>query len=86
MEILHIPDSDDEEMKVDDYFDDSYILPEHKRELIKSIKQIYNNMYPWADDILMKCLIKHHYKETISKMDKEAYLSEIQSENIDDMI
>lgn len=86
MEILHIPDSDEEEVKLDDHVDDSYILPEHKRELIKSIKQIYNNNMPWADAILMKCMIKHHYKEVISKMDKEAYLSEIQSDNIEDYI
>lgn len=86
MEIINIPDSDEEEIKVEDYVDDSYILPEHKRELIKNIKQIYNNSMPWADETLMKCLVKHHYKECVSKMDKEAYLSEIQSDNIDDYI
>ena len=86
MEILHIPDSDEEEIKVEDHVDDSYILPEHKRSLIQNIKQIYKNMYPWADDVLFKCLVKHHYKECVSKMDKKAYLSEIQSENIEDYI
>jgi len=86
MEILHIPDSDEEEIKVDDYVDDTYILPEHKKALIDNIKKIYKNMHPWADDVLTKCMIKHHYKEVISKMDKEAYLSEIQSDNIEDYI
>jgi len=43
MEIINIPDSDEEEIKVEDHFDDSYILPIHKAELIKTIKQIYKN-------------------------------------------
>lgn len=86
MEIINIPDSDEEEIKVEDHVDDSYILPIHKRELIKSIKEIYNNMYPWADDVLHKCLVKHHYKECISKMDKEQYLKEINSDNIEDYL
>ena len=40
MEILHIPDSDEEEIKVDDYVDDSYILPEHKKALIEKFIRI----------------------------------------------
>ena len=86
MEILHIPDSDEEQIKVEEYCDDSYILPEHKRALIDKIKEIYKNMYPWADDVLFKCLVRHHYKECVSKMNKEEYLKEIQSDNIDDYI
>lgn len=86
MEIVNIPDSDEEETKVENHVDDSYILPIHKAELIKNIKQIYNNSMPWADQTLMKCLVKHHYKECVSKMDKEQYLKEINSNNIDDYI
>lgn len=86
MEVLHIPDSDDEEIKVDEFVDDTYILPQHKLELIKTIKQIYTNMYSWADDVLMRVLVKHHYSEVVRKMDKEKYLKEIRCENIEDLI
>lgn len=85
MEIINVPEDDLEEGKLK-YIDDTFILKEHKKELINNIKKIYNNMYSWADPILMKCLVLHHYQETISKIDKEAYLSEIQDENVEDMI
>ena len=74
--------------KVDnkDLINDTYILPKDKKELVKVIKSIYEQMYPWADDILMKCLILEHYKDVISKIDKEEYLKEIECNNIEDLI
>ena len=42
-------------------FDDSWVDPTHKKELLITIKQIYNTSYTWADDVLLKCLIKEHY-------------------------
>lgn len=57
-------------------FDDTWIDPKHKKELLITIKQIYETAYPWADDILMKCLVKEHYKGVIKNMNKEDYLKE----------
>jgi len=85
MEIINIPESDDEEIKKIEYVDDSYILPEHKKELIKVIKNIYRQSMSWADDQLFKCTVLHHYNDVISKMDKEAYLSEINETNVKDL-
>ncbi len=62
-------------------FDDAWIEPAHKKELLKTIKKIYETSYPWADDVLMKCLIKEHYMETISHIDKEQYLREIEEQD-----
>jgi len=80
-----MPESDDEEIKKVEYVDDSYILPEDKKELIKVIKNIYKKSMPWADDQLFKCTVLHHYNDVISKMDKEAYLSEINETNVEDL-
>jgi len=80
-----MPESDDEESKKVEYVDDSYILPEDKKELIKVIKNIYKKSMPWADDQLFKCTVLHHYNQVISKMDKEAYLSEINETNVEDL-
>ena len=80
-----MPESDDEEIKKVEYVDDSYILPEDKKELIKVIKNIYKKSMPWADDQLFKCTVLHHYNDVISKMDKEAYLSEINETNVKDL-
>lgn len=82
MEIINMPESDDEEIKK---VDDSYILPEHKKELINVIKDIYRKSLPWADDQLFKCTVLHHYNDVISKMDKERYLSEINETNVEDL-
>jgi hypothetical protein len=84
MEIINVPEDDLEEKKIE-YVDDSYILPEHKRELIKVIKDIYRKSMPWADDQLFKCTVLHHYNDVISKIDKEAYLSEINETNVEDL-
>jgi len=58
-------------------FDDSWVDPTHKKELLITIKQIYNTSYTWADDVLIKCLVKEHYKSVIKGMDKEKYLLEL---------
>jgi len=62
-------------------FDDSWIDPKHKKELLITIKQIYNSSYTWADDVLIKCLVKEHYKTTIKNMDKENYLKELEEQD-----
>ena len=62
-------------------FDDSWIDPKHKKELLITIKQIYNSSYTWADDVLIKCLVKEHYKNTIKNMDKEIYLKELEEQD-----
>ena len=69
-----------------DLVDDTYILPKDKKELVKVIRSIYEQMYPWSDDTLTKCLILEHYRDVVSKMDKEAYLKEIECNNIEDLI
>ena len=62
-------------------FDDSWVDPKHKKELLITIKQIYNTCYTWADDVLLKCLIKEHYKGVIKGMDKEKYLQELEEQD-----
>jgi len=62
-------------------FDDSWIDPKHKKELLITIKQIYNSSYTWADDVLIKCLVKEHYKGVIKGMDKEIYLKELEEQD-----
>jgi len=61
--------------------DDSWIDPKHKKELLITIKQIYNTSYTWADDVLIKCLVKEHYKGVIKGMDKEKYLQELEEQD-----
>ena len=62
-------------------FDDSWVDPKHKKELLITIKQIYSTSYTWADDVLLKCLIKEHYKGVIKGMDKEKYLQELEEQD-----
>tara|TARA_R100000479_G_scaffold127806_1_gene66668 strand:+ start:412 stop:648 length:237 start_codon:yes stop_codon:yes gene_type:complete len=62
-------------------FDDSWIDPKHKKELLITIKQIYETAYPWADNVLMKCLVMQHYKGVIKNMNKEDYLKECEEED-----
>jgi hypothetical protein len=66
--------------------DDSYILKEDKLTLIRTIKNIYKNTMPWADDVLMRVLVKEHYKNVIENMDKEEYINEIKNNNINNLI
>ena len=73
-------------MNSTEQFDDAWIEPAHKRELLKTIKEIYETSYTWADPVLMKCLVKEHYKETISHIDKEQYLRELEEQDESDTI
>ena len=86
MEIVNMPESDDEETQTVKYVDDTFILPEHKKELIKIIKGIYEKSMPWADNVLFKCTVLNHYQQIISNLDKEAYLSEIKEVKVEDYI
>ena len=68
-------------------FDDSWIDPKHKKELLITIKQIYETAYPWSDNVLLKCLVMEHYKGVIKNMNKEAYLKECdEGDNVSVMI
>ena len=66
--------------------DDTYILKEDKLSLIRTIKNIYQNTMPWADDVLMRVLVKQHYNNVIENMDKEQYLNEIKNQNINNLL
>tara|TARA_A100001201_G_C3965185_1_gene163922 strand:+ start:298 stop:543 length:246 start_codon:yes stop_codon:yes gene_type:complete len=66
--------------------DDTYILKEDKLSLIRTIKNIYQNTMPWADDVLMRVLVKQHYNNVIENMDKEQYLNEIKNSNINNLL
>ncbi len=66
--------------------DDSWITPQDKIDLLKFIKHLYSKKHEWADDILMKCLIKKHYNEVVSNMNKEDYLKEKAEETTSDLI
>jgi len=70
----------------DEDIDDSYIKPEDKKQLLITIKKIYEKKFEWADDILMKCMIKYHYKEVIKNMNKNDYLEEISKNDIDTLL
>jgi len=70
----------------DEDIDDSYIRPEDKKQLLITIKKIYEKKFEWADDILMKCMIKYHYKEVIKNMNKNDYLEEISKNDIDTLL
>ncbi len=68
-------------------FDDSWIDPKHKKELLITIKEIYSTAYPWADNILSKCLVMEHYRNVVKNMNKEDYLKECEEQdNISVMI
>ena len=71
---------------IDEYFDDGWVRPEDKKNLLLCIKNIYKSRYEWADDQLLKCMVKEHYKQTILNMDKEAYLEEISKTDVDTLL
>jgi len=66
--------------------DDSYILKEDKLTLLRTIKNIYKTTMPWADDVLMRVLVREHYKNVIEKMTKEEYINELKNNNINNLI
>ena len=70
----------------DEDIDDSYIKPEDKKNLLITIKKIYETNMPWADDILLKCMIKEHYKSVIKNMNKKDYLDEINKNDVDTLL
>ena len=41
---------------------------------------------PWADDVLMRILVKQHYNNVIYNMDKEQYLNELKNSNINNLL
>ena len=65
---------------------DSYILKEDKLNLIRTIKKIYNEKFPWADSVLMRCLVKHHYSQVIENMKEEDYKRDITNTDIDYLV
>jgi len=70
----------------DEDIDDSYIRPEDKKQLLITIKSIYETNMPWADEILTKCMIKEHYKSVIKNMNKKDYLDEINKNDVDTLL
>ena len=67
-------------------FDDSYMLKEDKLQLLRTIKQIYSNTMPWADDTLTRVLVKEHYKRVIENTNREDYLNEIKNQNVNNLL
>lgn len=65
---------------------DFYILKEDKLHLIKTIKQIYNEKFPWADSVLLRCLVKDHYRQVIENMTEEDYKRDITNTDIDYLV
>tara|TARA_R100001440_G_scaffold38478_1_gene58122 strand:- start:116 stop:358 length:243 start_codon:yes stop_codon:yes gene_type:complete len=70
------------ENEVNDY----YILKEDKLNLIRVIKNIYKNSMPWADDVLMRVLVKEHYKNVIKNMDEEEYKKELKNNDLNYLV
>lgn len=66
--------------------DDSFLEPEDKKKLLAHIKQLYETKFTWADAILIKCMVKHHYNLTVGKMNKEDYLAEKKEMSLDDFL
>ena len=71
---------------INEYIDDTWVRPEDKKNLLLCIKNIYKTNMPWADDQLLKCMVKYHYKQTILNMDKEAYLEETSKTDVDTLL
>jgi len=70
----------------DEDIDDSYIRPEDKKQLLITIKSIYETNMPWADEILVKCMVKEHYKSVIKNINKKDYLDEINKNDVDTLL
>ena len=88
MECIDLADNSKiQEIKnIDEYLDDTWVRPEDKKNLLLCIKNIYKTNMPWADDQLLKCMVKEHYKSCIKNMDKEAYLQEINRSDVDTLL
>lgn len=57
---------------VDDENDD-FLCLEDKKNLLIYIKNKYSENYKWADKLLIKALVKEHYKNVVKKIDREEY-------------
>jgi len=78
---------DDLNEKENEYeLNDSYILKEDKLNLIRIIKKIYNEQFPWADSVLLRCLVKNHYTQVIENMKEEDYRRDITNTDIDYLV
>ena len=56
--------------------DDSWIDKDDKLKLLRHIKGLYDVKFGWADDALMKSMIKYHYNMTVGRINKDDYLEE----------
>jgi len=65
---------------------DYFILKEDKLNLLRTIKNIYKNTMPWADDVLLRVLVKEHYKNVINNMNEEDYKNELKVNDINNLI
>lgn len=65
---------------------DTFVSDEDKQKLLNHLKQLYSTKFEWADDTLIKALIKHHYNETIKQIDKVAYLKDKSSMSLNDYL
>ena len=85
--IIEKKDFPTEDTKISDILkevvDDSWVHEIDKKNLIDHIKKLYNEKFTWADNILMKVLVKRHYNETIKGMNKEEYLKEKEDTSVD---
>ena len=70
---------------IDNDFDDSYIILEDKKKLLKVIKEAYQLSHSWADDMLLRCLVEDYYKQVVRGMNKEEYLKEKEDERRGDL-
>ena len=78
---------DDLTEKENEYeLNDSYILKEDKLNLIRIIKKIYNEKFSWADTVLLRCLVKDHYRQVIENMTEEEYKRDITNTDIDYLV
>jgi len=78
---------DDLTEKENEYeLNDSYILKEDKLNLIRIIKKIYNEKFHWADTVLLRCLVKDHYRQVIENMTEEEYKRDITNTDIDYLV
>jgi len=78
---------DDLTEKENEYeLNDSYILKEDKLNLIRIIKKIYNEKFAWADTVLLRCLVKDHYRQVIENMTEEEYKRDITNTDIDYLV
>ena len=66
--------------------DDSWLNANDKTNLLKHIKKLYTTKFSWADNTLIKSIVKHHYNLTIKQMDKIGYMKEKESMTLEDFL